>query len=274
MGAIEHLPLLAIAIDGGWLTQLENAIELRIAALGPTGEAVVKLILAAALGGLIGLEREIQGHEAGFRTFMLVCAGSALAMIVSLSISSTDWTRPDGPGSLPELGDRYLVSVDPARIAYGIMTGIGFLGAGSIIQHRNRVQGLTTAAGIWSIAALGLAAGFGMYVLSVAAALLLLVALLVLGWMRARLPSVHTVGVKVRTDDRPDCVERFEALLKDHGMSVTFVRLARPGHRKPAEDAANGVTLDARIKYVREDRLARLRRELMSSQEFRLVRLT
>src|SRR5688500_19181497 len=161
MGVFEHLDLLAIAIDGGWLTHLERSIELRIASMGPTGEAVVRLMLAAFLGGMVGLEREIEGHEAGFRTFMLVCAGSALAMIVSLSFSSDEWVREAGPGALPRVGERYQITVDPARIAYSVMTGVGFLGAGTIIQRRNRVQGLTTAAGIWGIAALGFVAGVG-----------------------------------------------------------------------------------------------------------------
>jgi uncharacterized membrane protein YhiD involved in acid resistance len=198
---------------------------------------------------------------------------------VSLSFSSDEWVREAGPGSLPSLGDRYNIVVDPARIAYSVMTGVGFLGAGTIIQRRNRVQGLTTAAGIWSIAALGLAAGFGMYVMSLIAGLLLLVTLLVLGWVRAKLPSVHTVGVKVRAQDRPDCIERFEALLREHGMSVSFVRFTRSSRSAPrAADtttptAGRGVILDARVKYFREQHLVALRRSLMNGEEFRLLKL-
>jgi putative Mg2+ transporter-C (MgtC) family protein len=272
--AFDFLPQLA-AVDGGWLTQVEREIEAYFASYGPTGEAVIRLMLAALLGGLVGLEREIQGHEAGFRTFMLVCAGSALAMIVSLSFSSDEWVREAGPGALPGVGERYLISVDPARIAYGVMTGVGFLGAGTIIQRRDRVQGLTTAAGIWSIAALGLAAGFGMYVMSVIAALLLLLTLLVLGWVRSKLPSVHTVGVKVRAEDRPDCVERFEEVLREHGMRVSFVRFARLARsRKSSEEGVpGGVVLDARVKYFREEHLVSLRRRLMSAEDFRLLKL-
>ena len=267
-------PLLA-AIDGGWLTQLEQQIEAYFASYGPTGEAVIRLMLAAFLGGLIGLEREIQGHEAGFRTFMLVCAGSALAMIVSLSFSSEEWVREAGPGALPQVGERYLISVDPARIAYSVMTGVGFLGAGTIIQRRDRVQGLTTAAGIWSIAALGLAAGFGMYVMSIIAAILLLMTLLVLGWVRSKLPSVHTVVVRVRSADRPDCIERFEDVLREHGMRVSFVRFSRPNRApaRPDSAAARGVVLDARVKYFREQHLVSLRQVLMNSEEFRLLKL-
>lgn len=269
---IERLPSLAVGIDGGWLTHVERVIDARIASLGNTGEAVVRLGLAALLGGIIGLEREIQGHEAGFRTFMLVAAGSALAMIVSLSFSTAEWVRPD---ALPSIGERYQITVDPARIAYSVMTGVGFLGAGTIIQRRDRVQGLTTAAGIWSIAALGLAVGFGLYVLSVTAAILLLLALWVLGWVRSRLPSVHEAGVRVRVPEQLDCVEKFEKLLRDHGMKVSFVRFHRLSRRKATAEPTKPPTvmLDARIKYMHLEELRKLRQTLMSSPDYRLLRL-
>lgn len=271
-GTLAQLASLAPAHDG-WLTQLERGIDGHISSMGYTGESIVRLGLAAALGGLIGLEREIQGHEAGFRTFMLVCAGSALAMIVSLSFSASEWVRSD---ALPTLGEEYRIVVDPARIAYGVMTGVGFLGAGSIIRRGDRVQGLTTAAGIWSIAALGLAVGFGLYVLSVMATLLLLVALLVLGWVRARLPAMRTAVVRVRAADQLDCVERFQGVLREHEMHVSFVKFLRSERPKQGSEAAGGrssALLDARVKYMHEHDLVKLRRTLMASSEYRLLRL-
>src|SRR5438128_1990506 len=115
---------------------------------------LMRLLMAMVAGGLVGLERELRGRQAGFRTNLLVCLGSALVMIVSNSIAVADWAARDVHVN---------VNVDPARIAYGVMTGIGFLGAGTIIKSGGSVRGLTTAAGLWCVAAIGLAAGFGMY---------------------------------------------------------------------------------------------------------------
>src|SRR5436190_12618371 len=101
-------------------------------------EQVIRLLLAATVGGLVGIERELRGRQAGFRTNLLVSLGSALVMIVSVSFASRKFDG-DPAGS---------IRVDPGRIAYGVMSGIGFLGAGTIIKSGVAVRGLTTAAGL------------------------------------------------------------------------------------------------------------------------------
>ena len=141
-------------------------------------EAVFKLILAGFLGGLVGVERELRGREAGFRTNLLVGLGCALLMIVSTRFASIPWM----------VEGQYAINVDPARIAYGVMTGIGFLGAGAIIKHFNGVRGLTTAAGLWCVAAIGLACGLGLYIVSIMAAGLVLGALALLNAVEKKLP--------------------------------------------------------------------------------------
>lgn len=113
---------------------------------------VIRLLLAAVLGGIVGAERERHDWAAGLRTHMLVCVGAALAIIVSA------WGFEDAlrnPG----------VILDPSRIAAQVISGIGFLGAGTILflQRKNVIRGLTTAAGLWAVASIGLAAGSGMY---------------------------------------------------------------------------------------------------------------
>src|SRR5687767_2930095 len=138
------------------LEHLDTLITSRLHSLGWPAEAFVELLLAAFVGGMVGLERELRGRVAGFRTNILVAVGSALVMIVSNRVAFHDWTPP--PGQNVE------IQIDPARIAYGVMGGVGFLGAGIIVQHRGNVRGLTTAAGIWCVAALGLSAGLGLYV--------------------------------------------------------------------------------------------------------------
>jgi putative Mg2+ transporter-C (MgtC) family protein len=113
---------------------------------------LVRLSVAAGLGGLIGLERELRDREAGFRTHILVCLGSALFTIVSAY----------GFREFLTSGDQ-VIRADPTRIAAQIVTGIGFLGAGAIIRQGLSIRGLTTAATLWVAAAIGMAAGAGYY---------------------------------------------------------------------------------------------------------------
>ncbi|MEI7835226.1 MAG: MgtC/SapB family protein [Planctomycetota bacterium] len=120
--------------------------------------SIIRLMAAAILGGLIGAEREHHGRSAGLRTQLLVALGSCLAMIVSLHFA-TVYGQPTSESTL---------RVDPGRVAYGVMGGIGFLGAGAIVYYGTGIRGLTTAAALWCNAAIGLACGFGM--LDVAAA--------------------------------------------------------------------------------------------------------
>ncbi|MGQ9551720.1 MAG: MgtC/SapB family protein [Candidatus Bathycorpusculaceae bacterium] len=118
-------------------------------------ESLLGLILAMTLGAIVGFEREITHKPAGLRTHMLVSLGSCLFTIVSL----------------------YEFSIDPARIAAGIVTGIGFIGAGTIIAEQDKIVGITTAASLWVTAAIGLTIGVGNYVLGVVATLLVFLVL-------------------------------------------------------------------------------------------------
>jgi putative Mg2+ transporter-C (MgtC) family protein len=115
-------------------------------------EVILRIALAAALGGAIGLERELREREAGLRTHMLVSVGAALFTMVS-AYAWTDWRFSTQEGLV----------FDPTRIAAQVVTGIGFLGAGAIIRQGLSVRGLTTAATLWVVAAIGMAAGVGYY---------------------------------------------------------------------------------------------------------------
>ena len=128
-------------------------------------ELIQRLLLAVAIGGLIGAERELRRKSAGFRTNILIALGSAVFTICSLTLGN-------GAG-------------DPSRIAAQIVTGIGFLGAGTILRNRDGVHGLTTAATVWVNAALGVAAGGGQYRLAVIGGAIVLAVLLVLGPIEA-----------------------------------------------------------------------------------------
>ena len=143
------------------------------------GEFVFRLFLAGVLGALIGLDREYRAKEAGYRTHFLVSLGSALFMIVS-QFGFSEILGHEGVG------------LDPSRIASQVVTGIGFLGAGTIILQKQMVRGLTTAAGIWATSGIGMAIGAGMYWLGTSAALLTLVGMEVLSFL------FKSIGMKSR----------------------------------------------------------------------------
>lgn len=128
-------------------------------------QIVVRLVLSAFFSGLIGLERQIHRRAAGLRTHILVSVGSTLIMLTSIYIFDIYKDK---------------VPLDPARIAAGVITGIGFLGAGTIIRYGEEVRGLTTAASLWVVAGVGLAVGCGFYTAALAATALVLLVLFVL----------------------------------------------------------------------------------------------
>jgi putative Mg2+ transporter-C (MgtC) family protein len=130
-----------------------------------TQAVIFRLILSAILGGLIGVEREFRKRAAGLRTHILVCVGSCLIMLTSIYVF-----------------DIYkgIAQVDPSRIAAGVITGIGFLGAGAILRSGDSVHGLTTAATLWMMAAIGLAVGCGFYSAAIFTTVLAMVVLLVI----------------------------------------------------------------------------------------------
>ncbi len=129
-----------------------------------TQETIIRLIIAAAAGSVIGFERERLQWAAGLRTHMLVCVGSCLVMIVSAF------------GFSEVLGNKNVV-LDPSRIAAQVVSGIGFLGAGTILLRGEVVRGLTTAASLWAVAAIGLAVGAGLYLAALTTTLIVLLIL-------------------------------------------------------------------------------------------------
>lgn len=131
-------------------------------------ETIIKIIFAVIVGGLIGLERESTNHPAGLRTHILVCVASTVVMDMNLQIA-----------------DLYLNS-DPVRLGAQVISGMGFLGAGTIIKEGNNVRGLTTAAGLWSVACLGLVIGAGFYLMAIFAALVMLVTLKTFGQLEMK----------------------------------------------------------------------------------------
>lgn len=135
-------------------------------------QIILRLVLSVFLSGLIGLERQFHRRTAGLRTHILVCLGSCLIMLTSLYVFDIYKDK---------------VPLDPARIAAGVITGIGFLGAGTIIREREGIRGLTTAASLWVVAGIGLAVGVGFYKAGIFTAILALVVLLFLRYVEGKI---------------------------------------------------------------------------------------
>ena len=160
-----------------------------LAAIGPDLDIAVRLVVAAVLGAVIGLEREIHDHPAGMRTHLLVSLGSAAFTVLSIE------GFPAPPGADPVVG------ADPARIAAQIVSGIGFLGAGAILKEGATIRGLTTAANLWAVAAVGMAAGAGSWLVAVVATTLILLSLWPLRLVARRFvgKDQHRVSMRLAT---------------------------------------------------------------------------
>ena len=182
-------------------------------------EIAVRLTLALVFGGLIGLEREAYGRPAGFRTHILVSVGSALVMIISvygLAGIRFAHTRP---------------SYDAARIAAQVVSGIGFLGAGTIMREGSSVRGLTTAASLWVVAGIGLAVGSGAIVPASIATLLVLITLLLLSRVERSFLSTKRHVIVAEISDRPGQLGAIGLVLGRHNINIHDVKLdqdARP----------------------------------------------
>ncbi len=174
-------------------------------------EIIFKLALACILGAMIGLERESLNRPAGLRTYTLVCVGSALAMIVSIDIYMQYYQT---------------VNADPGRIAAQVISGIGFLGAGTIMREGASVRGLTTAAGLWVVACIGLAVGAGLYIPAVATTILILFVLIYFIRFEQFFTGLREYkGLVMVVEDRPGQVGNIGSILGDMGVLIKNIQL-------------------------------------------------
>ncbi|MCR4437774.1 MAG: MgtC/SapB family protein [bacterium] len=174
--------------------------------------AVLQMLLAVVLGATVGFERALHGRPAGLRTHALVCVGSTMIMLTARGLASVS----------PEGSLLARITVDPGRIAAGIITGIGFLGAGSIIKSGDFVRGLTTAACLWFVAALGITIGEGFYLLSVVATAIALFVLIVLDRFEHRFAHVvyRCLRVVVPMTERHEAERAFREILSREGLRI------------------------------------------------------
>ena len=201
----------------------------------PLLPVIMRLVAAALCGLVIGLERELRSKEAGVRTHFLVCFGSALFMVVSVYgfMSMTDTGLVDAAKGINTLAPgQDFRRFDQARIAAQIVTGIGFIGAGTIMVNRGSITGLTTAAGLWVAAGIGMAVGCGMYFLGILSTLLVLVGLELLRifFHKSRLTSILVFRTTNRT-----VIAELEQGLRKKGWHVISNDVAVKSKRNPDE---------------------------------------
>lgn len=181
-------------------------------------ETILRLVVAGLMGSVIGLERERLNWVAGLRTHMLVCLGSALAMLVSMY-------------GFNEVLDHTHVSLDPSRVAAQVVSGVGFLGAGTIFFWRKEIiRGLTTAAALWAVASIGLAIGGGMYIAGVATTALVLIILAGLKPIeKIFFKNVSTEKHALNITIYPDKIslKELEASMSASGVSVMEIKMEK-----------------------------------------------
>ncbi|MFZ4456145.1 MAG: MgtC/SapB family protein [Bacteroidales bacterium] len=183
-----------------WLTQILDSNQITLES------AAFRILLSVLIGGVIGYERQRSKHSTGFRTFTLISVGSTVMMLVSIYLPQEFWG---------------VYNSDPTRLAGQVVSGIGFLGAGAIIQSKGAIRGMTTAATIWIVSALGLAVGAGMYSVSLMGMVVTLFVLINLAKFERRVMvewTAKSLTVVVHGLDFQRAP--IEAVLKNHGLSI------------------------------------------------------
>ena len=215
-----------------------------------TWDALLRLLVAAVLGGAIGLERELRDQEAGFRTHLLVSLGACVFTLVS-AYAWTDWSFSTPQG----------IVFDPTRIAAQIVTGIGFLGAGAIIVRGISVRGLTTAATLWVVAAIGMAAGTAYYTVAFGATALVLVSL----------GPLRIVSKRMVSRVRPEEAELAVKLVPEGVAANVLARIEEAGGTIQTVEFGDERTVDIVLRASRRADSARVAEEVSKLEDVERV---
>lgn len=177
---------------------------------------VIRIFLAIVIGGIIGYERESSNRPAGFRTHILVCVGAAITSMTELYLLASISSMINAH---PELIN--IVKGDVGRFGAQVITGVGFLGAGTIIVHRGSVKGLTTAASLWTVACIGIAVGFGFYFLSIASALGVFCILVSLKKFEDKyIDKLKVVKIKIKYHNSKDFLEKLRGYFDEKRIRI------------------------------------------------------
>ena len=204
-------------------------------------EILLKLLLAMVFGGIIGLEREIGNRPAGFRTHTLVCMGSAVVMMTSEFLITNYTSNPP----------------DPARLGAQVISGIGFLGAGTILKDGSRVRGLTTAASLWVVACIGLAIGVGFYWGALAATLFSYITLLVLKKFENLVPGLRDFEITLEIPNAPGQIAQITNVLAQLNIRIRDIKVD-PGEEEETHAYFKLVFPPGMNKHILAAELSRL----------------
>ncbi|MEC2344229.1 MgtC/SapB family protein [Paenibacillus barengoltzii] len=211
----------------------------------------LRIVISLLLGGLIGLEREWHNHAAGFRTHILVCVGSTVIMLLSIY-------------GFGDFSNEYNVRMDPARLAAQVVSGIGFLGAGAIIRNGSSISGLTTAASIWVVAAIGLCVGAGFFFGAVLVTVLVIIILVLLNKFEKSFHNKRSRNeVTVRILNKEGGVAKVAELFEQEGLLIVNMSLEAPNDDQ--EDEGESVrTLRIKLHKPRSKDLLRVFDKLLT----------
>jgi putative Mg2+ transporter-C (MgtC) family protein len=217
-------------------------------------EHLLRLLVAGILGTVVGLEREYRAKAAGYRTHFLICLGSATFMLVSQYGFNAVIEKYGGQVNAMRL--------DPARIAAQVVSGIGFLGAGTIILQKQIVKGLTTAAGLWALAGVGLAIGAGMYFVGIAATIFILIGLEVLRFFFKGL-GLRSLGLEILVPEQPQ-LESIQKILAESRYMVSNYNVS---------EMPNGYKVDVVVRIHNKNDENELFRRLNEIKNLMLMKL-
>lgn len=182
-------------------------------------EVAIRLVLSVVVGGLIGYEREFKNRPAGFRTHILVCLGAAVTSMIQL------YSIQDATNMIlqhPQLQNA--LKADIGRLGAQVITGVGFLGAGTIIHEKGSVRGLTTAASIWTVACIGIAVGLGYYTLTILATICVFIVLVFFKTFEAKLfRNINIIKIEIQYGNKKNMVEKLEQYFEGMGIKVKTI---------------------------------------------------
>lgn len=222
-------------------------------------DLTIRLLLAVILGGLVGFEREQNNHAAGLRTHILVCVGSTLIMLLSMY-------------GFSDFVDEENVRMDPARMATGVITGIGFLGAGVIMRVGVSITGLTTAASLWVVASIGLAIGAGFYFPAGLVTALVLFSLFVLNKVEKRwIPVKRLHKIMIRAHGKPEILTLITPILEMRRAEIRKVSMKKD--TRSLENKSSQVIITYLVRLPRLATLIKIVDELKQLEEVNEVEL-
>lgn len=229
-------------------------------------EVIIRLVLAVVIGGAVGYEREFKNRPAGFRTHILVCVGAVVVSLIQM-YSLQDAT--DMILKHPELASGF--KADIGRLGAQVISGIGFLGAGTIIHEKGSVKGLTTAASLWVVACIGLAIGLGYYYLSAFAAICVVIVLISLKRFETRfLDKNDIVKLEVKYVNKREMLQEITAYFSSRDIEISCIEFSSKEEPMTEDGFACSEFTILLPKYIKEEDVIK---DLISRDEIKKVSL-